>query len=158
PPTWGCPVSCISQTPIWTGRVYVVDEPELVRKVEAQSARQLEMANRVLDNPTDAKLHAAMRALEGEQNTLQDSVRRLQAEIRTNEGAPQPRGMEAKGVRIGTIGGFPLYRFTYNDSSHDPLPQGVRFAVMIGPETYKPARVKDISLMKNEAVTAEVSV
>ena len=158
PPSWGCPMGCTELTQILVMRPYVVEEPKLVAQVEAAEARALDLATKFAANPNDAKLQAALTALERDDKSLKDSVRRLTLEIHLNSRVPMPRGVEGAPTRAGTLAGYPVFRFAFHDPSYEPTPAHVRLAVMLGPETFKNARVKDVSAMATEAKTAVVSV
>jgi hypothetical protein len=158
PTNWGCPIGCTSLTQVVVQRKYVVDEPALVKEVEAAAAKALANAMSIGANPTNAKLQAAQRTLEGEEDRLKKSVRRLQVEIHINSDAPMRRGTESAPTRAGTIGGYPVTRFASNDPSYEPTPASVRLVVRVGPESFKNPRVKDNSEMRTEARSAVVSV
>lgn len=158
PANWGCPIGCTDLTQINVQRTYVVREPELATRVEAAAAKALANATRIVSNPSDQRLQDAQEKLELEEETLRKSVRRLTAEVRLNGEAPLPRGVERAPTRAGTVNGYPVFRFAFTDASYEPTPSGVRLAIMIGPETFKNARVKDNSVMRTEARTAVISV
>lgn len=158
PPGWGCPVSCSLLTPIAVKRTFVIVEPALEAKVKANEELALANAIKITGSPADERLHSAQRKFEQDDKTLKDSVRRLSVEIMINVGPPTPNGAERPPTRAGEVAGYPVMRFAYTDANYDPLPEGVRFALMIGPPTFRPTKVKDISDMKTEARTAVVSV
>ncbi|HYE87690.1 MAG TPA: hypothetical protein VEA16_15110 [Vicinamibacterales bacterium] len=158
PPNWGCPLGCTELTQIHVQKTYVVHEPELATRADAVAAKALANATRIVSHPSDQRLYAAQEKLELEEETLRKSVRRLTADIRLNGEAPVSRGMERGPTKSGTVSGYQVYRFSFTDSSYEPTPAGVRLAIMIGPENFKNARVRDNSTMRTEARTAVISV
>lgn len=158
PPGWGCPISCLQLTPIRVQRAYVVAEPELEARVAANDEKALANAIKITASPSDEKLHAAQRAMADMDKTLKDSVRRIVIEVLVNVGPPERRGSEKAPAPAGTVHGYPVQRFAYSDTSYEPTPEGVRLALRIGPESFKPTRVNDVSEMKTEARAATISV
>jgi hypothetical protein len=157
-PSWGCPLGCAMYTRLLVERPYVIAEPELASRLEAVEQKSLATAMKIGSNPSDAKLQASMRALEEEDGRLRKSVRRLTMELMVNGGPVIARGVEKGGTPAGTIAGYQVHRFAFNDAGYDPTPVGVRFAVLVGPPGFKNPAVPDVRSMKTDVKTVLVSV
>lgn len=155
-PNSGCPIGCTKYTQAVLERTFVVADAPLIAAVAAAEKRAEVTAGKVVADPMNQALGAAMRKVEEEVETLKRSARRGQVEIRVNGTPKATWGMEKAGTPAGTIAGYPVYRFAFSDSSYDPTPVGIRLAVVIGSPDFTNPDVQ-ASQMLGEVKTILVS-
>ena len=156
PPIGGCFFGCTQYVRLEKERAFVVAEPELVARADALEKQALEAAMKLAGGPMDEKAVARVKAMGDAVETLKRSVRRIEVRIALNAQATLTRGVENAGKPAGTIAGYPVYRFAFDDESYGDVPSGVRLAVALGPATFKNPTV-DPSKMQTEVKTIVVS-
>lgn len=144
----GCPVGCLQFAPAQALRVWYVADPALVTRhaaaIKKAEADAMALAAKAASLNGD-ELERRTRAIEDSTASLERRARRVTFAIRANQ-PPAPAGMEGRPSTVAPIKGLPVLRYTFDDTSYEPVPRGIRLEVVIGPADFKNPGVRDESM------------